>query len=64
MDDLTFDPVPPGTPIKTFSKLLAEGVPHKGGLAQLASVEKAGTLFGSSEGQDEPSEPEASATPP
>ena len=29
---------------KTFNDLLAEGVPHKGGLAQLASAEKLGVL--------------------
>ena len=35
--DLDFD----YEPTKTFSELLAEGIPHKGGLAQLASVEAA-----------------------
>jgi hypothetical protein len=37
----------PGRPIKTYTQLLAEGHPHKGGLAQLAAAEQAGTLFGS-----------------
>lgn len=34
---------------KTLAQLLAEGHPHKGGLAQLAAAEEAGTLFGSKE---------------
>lgn len=42
--DLTFDPK---APTKTYSELLAEGVPHKGGLAQLASAEKTGGLWSS-----------------
>lgn len=29
---------------KSFRALLAEGLPHKGGLAQLASLEEAGLL--------------------
>lgn len=37
----------PGRPTKTYTQLLAEGHPHKGGLAQLAAAEQAGTLFGS-----------------
>ena len=31
--------------IKTYSDLLAEGVPHQGGLKQLASAEKTGELL-------------------
>lgn len=43
----------PTGPSKTYSELLEEGHPHKGGLAQLASAEKAGTLFGSTGAPDE-----------
>ena len=39
---LDFDP---NAPTKTFSELLAAGVPHKGGLAQLAAAEKTGGLW-------------------
>jgi len=33
-------------PSKTYSRLLAEGVQHAGGLTQLAEAEDAGLLFG------------------
>lgn len=39
MDD--FPPIDESyRPTKTFSELLAEGLPHQGGLRQLASAEK------------------------
>ncbi|MGZ5120591.1 MAG: hypothetical protein ACXWCW_26805 [Burkholderiales bacterium] len=31
---------------RSFNDLLAEGIPHKGGLAMLAKAERDGTLFG------------------
>jgi hypothetical protein len=49
---------------KTFSQLLAEGVPHAGGLRQLAREEQAGSLFGSSEARDAPSESPTSTKAP
>jgi hypothetical protein len=49
---------------KTFSELLAEGHAHKGGLAQLAALEKAGTLFEGVRLASEPSNtPAQSAIP-
>ena len=36
-----FPPIDPDyVPTKTYSDLLAEGLPHKGGLAQLAAAEQ------------------------
>lgn len=38
--------VPQEGRIKTYSELLAEGIPHKGGLRMLADAERRGVLYG------------------
>lgn len=43
LDDL--GPEPTG-PVRSFTELLASGIPHKGGLAQIAAMEADGTLYG------------------
>lgn len=41
MADKIEDILTPGTaPAKTYTQLIAEGVPHQGGLAQLAEAEQ------------------------
>jgi hypothetical protein len=48
MDDPTLEHLltDQSAPSKTYAQLLAEGVQHAGGLAQLAAAEEAGLLFG------------------
>lgn len=51
-------------PTKSYSELLQAGVPQKGGLAQLASAEKTGVLFGSRAAQPSDSPPSTSPKKP
>lgn len=47
--DLPIDPLdaiePDDAPAKTYTQLLEEGMPHKGGLLQLAQAEREGGLW-------------------
>ena len=45
LSDQEPDPIDPDRAAKTYTELLKEGVPHKGGLAQLAQAEQEGGLW-------------------